>query len=191
MLANSNKVVLKEISCLFLDRDGVINHDFGYVHRVRDFNLCEGIVDFIKYFNKYDIPVVIVTNQAGIGRGLYDLSTYIAFQDWVEDYLRSKNCFIKKTYFCPYHRDASIEKYKKDSWFRKPSPGMLYQAKFELGINLPKSVLIGDKLSDVEAARRAGIRSRFLFRPTESLKNTGHEHVKILYRFSDFFNYTS
>jgi D-glycero-D-manno-heptose 1,7-bisphosphate phosphatase len=162
-----NKVEIEDISCLFLDRDGVINVDNGYVHEEKHFVLCDGIIDLIRSFNLLHIPVVIVTNQAGIGRGYYSLNTYLQFQNWVEKYLSKKDCNIARTYYSPYHPQAKIERFKKDSWLRKPGPGMFYKAKFELGINLSKSVLIGDKVTDIEAADAAGVGLKFLFSPSE------------------------
>lgn len=177
------------ISCLFLDRDGVINEDFGYVHKKEHFLLCDGIVQVIKYFNSLDVPVVIITNQAGIGHGYYDMDKYLSFQDWIEQYLLSKGCVITKTYFSPYHKLAKVKKFRKNSWFRKPGAGMFYKAKLELDLNLSNSILIGDKITDIEAGQKAGIGKMFLIRNSNSFKINLKKNIFKIDKLEEIFNY--
>lgn len=147
---------------LFLDRDGVINVDKGYVGRKEDFEFIDGIFDVAKYAHSLGYLLVIVTNQAGIARGLYTEDQFMKLMDWVTSKFEERGVSIAGVYFCPYHPQGRIEAYRRESFDRKPSPGMFFRASKELGIDLSQSIMIGDKSSDLIAAMRAGIPSRIL-----------------------------
>lgn len=142
---------------LFLDRDGVINVDHGYVHRPEDFDFMDGIFDVARTARTHGYLLVVVTNQAGIGRGRYSEAQFHAFTDWMCLHFKNERAPIDRVYFSPYHPTAGLGEYKQDHISRKPHPGMLLQAQSELGISLADSILIGDKLSDVEAGIAAGV----------------------------------
>lgn len=148
---------------LFLDRDGVINVDHGYVHRPEEFEFVEGIFDLVATANGAGYLVVVVTNQAGIGRGYYSEAQFHALTDWMKIKFSEHGGIIDAVYFCPYHPEHGIGAYRRESEFRKPAPGMLMQAQSELGIDLEKSILIGDKLSDMAAGRSAGVGTLLYF----------------------------
>jgi D-glycero-D-manno-heptose 1,7-bisphosphate phosphatase len=144
---------------LFLDRDGVINVDHGYVHRKEDFEPIPKNLKFIKrILGEDDYLVFIVTNQAGIGRGYYTEEEFLKFQKWVEKWLADEGIKVEKTYYCPHHPEAGLGDYKKVCECRKPKSGMLLKVAEEYEIDLSQSVLIGDKESDLEAGRGAGCR---------------------------------
>ena len=143
---------------LFLDRDGVINVDYGYVYRKEDFHFVDGIFELAATATKLGYLIVIVTNQAGIARGYYTEQQFHELMDWVEEQFRRHGAEITATYFCPYHPEHGIGKYKRDSECRKPKPGMILRAARELEIDLEKSILVGDSKSDLEAGRAAGVR---------------------------------
>jgi D-glycero-D-manno-heptose 1,7-bisphosphate phosphatase len=153
---------------LFLDRDGVINVDHGYVHTPEEFQFIDGIFDLVAAANRADYLVVVVTNQAGIGRGYYSEAQFHALTDWMKTKFNESGGIIDAVYFCPYHPEHGIGAYRRESDFRKPDPGMLLQAQSELGIDLEQSILIGDKLSDMAAGRSAGV---------GTLLHFGGEHV--------------
>lgn len=148
---------------LFLDRDGVINVDHGYVHTPENFQFIEGIFDLVAAANRADYLVVVVTNQAGIGRGYYSEAQFHELTCWMRSRFAEQGGKIDGVYFCPYHPEHGIGPYRRKSEFRKPAPGMLLQAQSELGIDLQQSILIGDKLSDMAAGRSAGVGTLLYF----------------------------
>ncbi len=148
---------------LFLDRDGVINVDKGYVSQIDDFEWIEGAAQTIRAFNQRDWYVFIVTNQSGIARGLYTEEDMQALHAWMLAELEKQDARIDRIYFCPFHQQGEIERYRKDSFDRKPKPGMLLHAMAEFPVRRETSFLIGDKPTDMEAAKAAGIAS-FLFK---------------------------
>ncbi len=147
---------------LFLDRDGVINVDRNYVYRVEDFQWVDGAVETIAAFNARGWWVFVVTNQSGIARGYYTEEQMHALHGWLGEQLAARNAHIDRIYHCPYHEEGTIERYRRDSFDRKPKPGMLIQAMTDFPVVKERSFLIGDKQADLEAAQAAGIKG-FLF----------------------------
>lgn len=152
---NLNKITKRPAA--FLDRDGVINYDTGYVHKFIDFKLKKNVIKAIRYLNKKKINIFIVTNQAGIAKGYYSEKTFLDFQKKIKKLLIKKNCFINDVRYCPFHPNAKISKYKKDSKFRKPGNLMIEDLKKNWDVNLSKSFMIGDKLSDEIAAIKSNL----------------------------------
>lgn len=148
---------------LFLDRDGVINIDHGYVYRPDQFDFVPGIFELCRYARSLDYLIVVVTNQAGIGRGYYSEAEFRELTEWMRAVFRSEGINVERVYYCPDHPEHGQGKYKRDSWRRKPNPGMIEEAIRDFGIDPARSVLIGDKDSDIEAARHAGIGLKLLF----------------------------
>ena len=144
-------------SALFLDRDGVINVEKSYVHRIEDFEFMEGIFDLCRAAAERNMPVVVVTNQAGIGRGYYSEAQFLTLTAWMQARFEEERAPVAAVYFCPYHPKQGVGTYRKESFDRKPSPGMLLRAGDELRLDLGRSILIGDKASDIAAAKAAGI----------------------------------
>lgn len=142
---------------LLLDRDGVINVEKGYVYRVQDFEFVEGIFDLCLHAVREGMAIVIVTNQAGIGRGYYTEEQFWHLTRWMCDRFLEKGIMIDGVYFCPLHPEFGVGDYRGDSFDRKPNPGMILRARDELGLDVGKSILIGDKYSDIEAGLAAGV----------------------------------
>jgi len=149
---------------LFLDRDGVINEDSGYTHRIADFVFMPGIFDLCRHARGCGLALVVVTNQAGIGRGLYTEADFLLLTSWMEQRFAAEGAALDRVYFCPDHPDG-LGAFRRESAFRKPNPGMLLQARDELALDLPASVLVGDKWSDIEAGQRAGVGVNLLYAP--------------------------
>lgn len=147
---------------LFLDRDGVINHDYGYVNKIEDFHFINGIFNLVRNANKLGLLVVVVTNQSGIGRGLYSEKDFKTLTDWMQSQFHEQDAVIDGVFFSSYHPVYGIGSYKKESQLRKPNPGMFYLAQQELNIDLPNSIMVGDKLTDVQASIAAGISKNYL-----------------------------
>jgi D-glycero-D-manno-heptose 1,7-bisphosphate phosphatase len=147
---------------LFLDRDGVINVDKGYVARVGDVEWVEGASQAIRNFKARGWYVIVVTNQTGIAYGLYSEAQMQAVHDHMLAELVREGAVVDRIYHCPYHPDGKVAPYRKDSFDRKPKPGMLLSAMADLPIRREASFLIGDKQADLEAAHAAGC-GGFLF----------------------------
>lgn len=141
----------------FLDRDGILNHDTGYIHRSGDFVWIDGAKEAVRYLNEKGFLIFVVTNQAGIARGLYGESDVRALHGWVGDQLAAVNARIDAFYFCPHHPTEGDDAYRVVCECRKPSPGMLLRAMREWPVDPAKSFLIGDRQTDLAAAAAAGI----------------------------------
>lgn len=150
---------------LFLDRDGVINVDYGYVHQPAEFEFVEGIFDISATAQKLGYKIVVVTNQAGIGRGYYSEQQFLDLMQWMHAEFIQRQIVISAVYHCPFHPVHGVGDYKRESEDRKPGPGMLLRAARDLGLDLFRSAMIGDKVTDMEAATRAGVGLRILFDP--------------------------
>lgn len=143
----------------FFDRDGVFNQDQGYVHRVEDLVWIPGGPQAVRRLNDLGYLVIVVTNQSGIGRGYYDEASMHAIHEALAAHLATEGGRIDAFYFAPHHEEALEERYRHpDHPDRKPNPGMLLRAMQAFPIDKTRSFLIGDKPSDMEAARRAGVR---------------------------------
>jgi D-glycero-D-manno-heptose 1,7-bisphosphate phosphatase len=148
---------------LFLDRDGVINVNHGYVHSVRNFEFIDGIFDIVRAAQANDFKIVVITNQSGIGRGLYSEEQFYQLTSWMCKEFLNAGAPIDKVYFSPFHPTEGLGRYRKDDFSRKPNPGMIFQAQQELCLDLDNSILIGDKSSDIQAGIEAGIGLNILF----------------------------
>lgn len=151
---------------LFLDRDGVINVETNYVHRPDEFIFIDGIFDLCRNAMKAGMAIVVVTNQAGIGRGYYTEEQFHALSHWMCERFEENDVVINGVYYCPFHAEYGVGKYKMESFDRKPNPGMILRAKDDLGLLLDASVLVGDKASDIDAARAANIGMAVLMAPS-------------------------
>jgi D-glycero-D-manno-heptose 1,7-bisphosphate phosphatase len=143
---------------LFLDRDGVVNVEKNYVHRIEDFEFVDGIFDLCATARDLGFRLFVITNQAGIARGYYSESDYERLTDWMLERFAERDIAIDRVYHCPFHPTAGIGEYRRESFDRKPNPGMILKARDEFRLDLGQSVLVGDKDSDVEAGTAAGVR---------------------------------
>lgn len=146
----------------FLDRDGVINLDRGYVSRREDFEFVAGSLEAARNLHDMGYLLVVVTNQSGIGRGLYTEADFDALTAWMRGEFRAAGAPLAGVYHCPHHPSEAFGAYRHACDCRKPAPGMLLAAARDLGINLAASAMFGDKASDLEAARAAGVPLRIL-----------------------------
>ncbi|QIK80427.1 HAD family hydrolase [Lysobacter sp. HDW10] len=154
---------------LFLDRDGVINVNHGYVHSPKQTDWVDGIFEFVARAHEKGFLPVVVTNQAGIGRGYYSELDFIKYTRWVHKVFTERNAPLAATFWCPHHPTAGEGRYRVECDCRKPQPGMLRQAMSRWNINAETSVLIGDKQSDIEAAHAAGIYNAALFTSSDDI----------------------
>jgi D-glycero-D-manno-heptose 1,7-bisphosphate phosphatase len=163
----------------FFDRDGVINRDNGYTWRVEDLQFIPGAIEAVRTVNDMGALAIVVSNQAGIARGLYRHEDVDRFHAALQEALAAESAHIDDFYFCAHHPEAALPEYRHaDHPDRKPNPGMIVRALSDWPIDPEKSLLIGDTESDIEAARRANIRS-FLFRGG-SLYNEAVDEIRAL-----------
>lgn len=137
----------------FLDRDGVINTDHGYVSRIGDFHFMEGIFPVLRYLSAKGYLLIVVTNQSGIGRGYYTAEDFRKLTDWMLQRLADEGIELAAVYSCLHSPEEGCD-------CRKPAPGMLLRAERELDLNMSVSWMLGDKESDMQAAKAAGIPNR-------------------------------
>jgi D-glycero-D-manno-heptose 1,7-bisphosphate phosphatase len=141
----------------FLDRDGVLNQDTGYVHRADQVHWVDGAFEAVRWLNDAGYLVFVVTNQAGVARGLYDEGHVVSLHAWMGEQLRRHGAHIDGIEYCPYHPDGTVERYRRLSDLRKPGPGMIRKLLADWAVDATRSFLIGDRDTDIEAATAAGI----------------------------------
>jgi D-glycero-D-manno-heptose 1,7-bisphosphate phosphatase len=146
----------------FLDRDGVINLDRGYVWRREDFEFVAGALEACMRLHRQGFVLVVVTNQAGIGRGLYGEDDFRRLTDWMRGEFASAGAPLAAVYHCPHHPTAALGDLRRACACRKPAPGMLLEAIRDHALDPARSVLFGDKVSDIEAGAAAGVGQRVL-----------------------------
>src|SRR5271157_5737917 len=149
---------------LFPDRDGVVNVEQSYVHSREHFHFREGIFELCRAAQSLGYLLLVVTNQAGIARGYYTEAEFLELTEWMIHKFAEHQIQIARVYYCPYHPVHGRGRYKYDSPDRKPKPDMLLRARADFNLDLSASVLIGDQLSDIDAAQAAGVGTKILLR---------------------------
>lgn len=165
---------------VFIDRDGVINVDHGYVHQVDDFEYIEGVFDACRAFKEMGYLLVLVTNQAGIARGYYTEDQFLSLTEWMDWNFADKGVDFDGIYYCPHHPEHGNSKYKQDCDCRKPNPGMFYSARDFLKIDMANSVMIGDKADDMRAAEAAQVGTRILVRTGKPITDEGEDLASVV-----------
>ncbi|TDQ56290.1 D-alpha,beta-D-heptose 1,7-bisphosphate phosphatase [Mesocricetibacter intestinalis] len=153
---------------IFLDRDGTLNIDHGYVHDIDNFQFIEGSIEALKTLKEMGYLLVLVTNQSGIARGYFSEQEFLQLTEWMDWSLADRGVDLDGIYYCPHHIEGKGE-YRQQCDCRKPAPGMLLQAIKELKIDPQMSVMIGDKPEDIQAGERAGIGIKVLVRSGKPL----------------------
>lgn len=154
----------RKVKIAFLDRDGVINSkkiNGGYIGNIKDFIWMTGAKKTIKYLKRNNYKVVIVTNQSGIARGYFSIKDVYKLHRYLKNELKRFGTFVDKIYFCPYHKDGVIKKYKINSTMRKPKNGMFLKASKVWNIDKKNSFMIGDQKTDMEFAKKSKIKGYF------------------------------
>ncbi|MEG0192578.1 MAG: HAD family hydrolase [Stenotrophomonas sp.] len=142
---------------LFLDRDGVINVNHGYVHTAERTEWVAGILPLLGDAARLGYQVVVATNQAGIARGLYSVDNFTAYTHWQHHQLLQAGAPLLGTWFCPHHPKAGLGEFKIDCLCRKPGPGMLLKAIEQFSLDPAQAMFVGDKISDMQAGATAGL----------------------------------
>ena len=159
---------MKLTRAMFLDRDGVINEEIGYLHRQQDVRFVPGVFSLCRAAQGSGYRVFIITNQSGIARGLYSEADFHGLMDWMRAEFAREQVELAAVYFCPFHPVHGIGEYRREHEDRKPGTGMLRRAAREFGLDLSRSIMVGDRCSDVAAANAAGLEKAFLLSGTES-----------------------
>lgn len=167
----------KMARALFLDRDGVINHDYGYVHRQEDFDLVPGIFELCLKAIDAGYLLIVVTNQAGIAKGIFEEADFYSISDHMKMLFQAEGISFADIYYSPFHKDATISKFRAEHITRKPHPGLFFEAALDHNISLQDSVVIGDNLTDLQAGKAAGIRRLFLHETTGCLSYSDSSFV--------------
>lgn len=159
---------------LFLDRDGIINVNFGYVVHPEQTVFVKGIFELCGIAVTAGYRLIVVTNQAGIARGYYTEDDFHAYMSWMRQAFDQHDVPLTGVYFCPHHPEGTVERYRKVCECRKPAPGMILRAAAELNLDLATSILVGDKASDIAAGKAAGIGRCFRVDPVQSMIDPQH-----------------
>lgn len=165
---------------LFLDRDGVINKEINYLHKIEDFEFIDGIFELCRFYQEKGYLIIVVTNQSGIARGYYTEEQFDILTTWMIEEFANNQVQLDKVYYCPHHPDIN-----GTCECRKPNVGMFIEAKDEFEIDLENSIMIGDSERDIEAAMKAGVKNTYFF--DEYNEITDSKATKIVHRLDEIY----
>ena len=164
-----------KVPAIFLDRDGTMNVDHGYVHEIDNFQFIDGAIEAMQELKKMGYALVMVTNQSGIARGMFSEETFMQLTEWMDWSLADRDVDLDGIYFCPHHPEAVVEEYRQQCDCRKPEPGMLLAARKELNIDMAASYMVGDKIDDMLAGKAAGVGIKVLVRSGKPVTEEGEK----------------
>ncbi|GKX56822.1 D,D-heptose 1,7-bisphosphate phosphatase [Leminorella grimontii] len=168
------------VPAIFLDRDGTINVDHGYVYEIDRFQFIDGVIEACQELKKMGFALVVVTNQSGIARGMFTEDQFISLTEWMDWSLADRDVDLDGIYYCPHHPEGSVDEYRQQCDCRKPEPGMFLSAKDELNIDMAASYMVGDKVEDMLAAQKAGVGHKVLVRSGKSITEEGEKAADIV-----------
>ena len=173
IFVNSTRIKGKRMKkAIFLDRDGTLNIDYGYVHEIDNFKFIDGAIDALRELKKMGYMLVLVTNQSGIARGYFSEEQFLQLTEWMDWSLAEQDVDLDGIYYCPHHPEGKGE-YKEDCDCRKPKSGMLLQAIKELKIDPTQSIMVGDKVEDLKAGIGAKVKMNVLVRTGKPVTEEG------------------
>jgi len=161
------------IKTIFLDRDGVINKEVNYLHKIEHFEFIEGVFNTCLYFQKLKYKIIIISNQSGISRGYFNENDYKNLTEWMLDQFDENSISILDIFYCPHGPESKCS-------CRKPKPGMLIEAKNKYNISMQDSWMIGDSESDIQAANNAGISNTILVRSGHAIDESNSKSKYII-----------
>jgi len=174
MLHNKKKV-------FFVDRDGVINEEIGYLHEIEKFKFIDGVLETLSYILSKNYEIIIVTNQSGIGRGIYSEDKFLELNQWMLNFLNTKGIEILDVFYCPHSPEVICN-------CRKPRPGMFLDAKKKFNIEMDESWSVGDKETDIQAAVSAGISNTIIVKSGHVIDEKNSEALYVLESLYDVVN---
>ncbi|MDG1737037.1 MAG: D-glycero-beta-D-manno-heptose 1,7-bisphosphate 7-phosphatase [Paracoccaceae bacterium] len=157
----------------FIDRDGVINVERDYVGSLEEFEFIDGAISGLRLLQNSGFLLIVITNQAGIARGFYSEKNFHDLTRSMNQMLAQNGVDITEVFFCPHHPVAGVGQYKQDCKCRKPKPGMIFEAASKHNIDLTQSVLVGDKITDIQAGLASGIENNLLVESGHDLSESG------------------
>ena len=161
----------------FLDRDGVINREVNYLHTIEEFEYIENCKDGLLALISLGYEIVIITNQAGIAKGIFSLNQYDVLTAWMLNDLEKSGIKVLECMHCPHHPEGIIDEYTRSCDCRKPNPGMIQDTVSKYKVDLSESILVGDKVSDIKAGEAAGVGALYLVQSGHMLsENDCREH---------------
>ena len=169
-------------AAVFLDRDGVINVEKDYVYTIDEFEFIEDSIEALKIIQDKGYALVVVTNQSGIARGYYTEEDFLKLTEWMDWCLIDRGVTLDGIYYCPHHPEKGIGKYKVDCNCRKPKAGLIFDAVKQLDIDLGRSVMVGDKVSDIECGKNAGIKRNYLVRSGHAISAEDEKKATGVYK---------
>ena len=172
------------IKTIFLDRDGVINKELNYLYKIQDFEFIKGVFDACAFFQNLNYSIIIISNQSGIGRGLYSEKDYLKINQWMLNEFSLKSISILDTFYCPHGPDSKCH-------CRKPQPGMFFDAKHKYNLSLQDSWMIGDKETDISAANSAGISNTILVKSGHAVNELNSKATHIINSIKESMNIIS
>lgn len=158
---------------IFIDREGVINVDHGYVGKVDDFHFINGVISVCKTLKAKGYLLVVITNQSGISRGYYTEAQFNLLTQWMDWSFANEGVEHEGIYYCPHHFQEGIRQYKIDCNCRKPKPGLIVNAAADLNLDLSRSILVGDTVTDIRAGISAGIKQNYLVKTGKAITDEG------------------
>ena len=164
---------MKKRKVFFIDRDGVINKEIGYLHDIDKFEFIDGVLETFEYILSRNYDIIVVTNQSGIGRGFYSEENFLELNKWMVNFLNSKGIDILDVFYCPHSPEDNCS-------CRKPKPGMFLDAKEKFNIEMDKSWSVGDKETDITAATDAGISNTILVKSGHDISEENSKASYIL-----------
>lgn len=167
---------------LFLDRDGIINHDYGYIATRERFHFIDGIFEVCRQALAKNYLIIVITNQSGIARGLFSLADFHKLTAWMHDQFKEQSIAITQVYFCPHYPESKLPEFSIICSCRKPKPGLFLKAAQEHQIDLNHSMMVGDKARDLIAAQAAGVGTRVLMadHPCEAATHVISSHLQLI-----------
>ncbi|MGX8940074.1 D-glycero-beta-D-manno-heptose 1,7-bisphosphate 7-phosphatase [Symbiopectobacterium sp. Eva_TO] len=168
------------IPAVFLDRDGTINVDHGYVHEIDQFEFIDGVIDAMSELKKKGFALVLVTNQSGIARGMFSEDDFMHLTEWMDWSLADRGVDLDGIYFCPHHTEQGQGEYRQECDCRKPKTGMFLSAQSFLNIDMAASYMVGDKEEDMQAAIAAGVGTKVLVRTGKPITEQGEALADIV-----------
>ncbi|WP_213993224.1 D-glycero-beta-D-manno-heptose 1,7-bisphosphate 7-phosphatase [Sodalis sp. dw_96] len=163
------------VPAIFLDRDGTLNVDHGYVYEIDDFQFIDGAIEAMQELKKMGFALVVVTNQSGIARGKFTEDQFTRLTEWMDWSLADRDVELDGIYFCPHHPDIGEGEYRQDCDCRKPKPGMLLDAQKFLHIDMAASYIVGDSIKDIQAGKAAGVGTTVLVRTGKPIGAEGEQ----------------
>lgn len=151
--------VARKRPAVFLDRDGVINEQMGYINHISRFTLLPGVAAAIRRLNELELPVVVATNQSGLARGYFPEELLEAVHEKMRRELAAEGAHLDGIYTCPHHPEAKVSRYRLDCDCRKPRPGLLLRAARELNLDLSRSCMVGDRWNDLRCGAAVGMKN--------------------------------